>query len=245
MVQPCTDGGDCPGTGNHDVYIDNFSLVQGGLFGGTGQKLSNGGLNTPAAPAGFTITSSVADNFQFSTSDFANVDPSLMPPAGVAGQHGIWLRAFLGGDFSMSQTVPGVAGDQYQFSIWSKWEVNYRGADPNSTTHDKLQIEFLNSGGTDIGSPITLDMSTIQINDSIWRQISMLPVTAPGGTVSVKVSEITTGMVVETGPSLSAMLDNFSLIQTGPASAVPEPSAILLMLGTAVGMLAVGRRRVI
>ena len=146
----------------------------------------------------------------------------------------------------MAQTAPGIAGDQYKFSLWSKWEVNYRGADPLSTTHDKMQIEFLNSGGTDIGSPVTLDMRTLQTNDTTWRQISMLPVTAPLGTVSVKVSEITTGMVVDpTTPSQSAMLDNFWLIQTGPgsAAAVPEPSSILLMLGTAVGMLLVSRRR--
>jgi hypothetical protein len=240
MVQGCTDGVDC--TGGHDVYMDNLSLVQSGFSTqGGGQKLSNGGLNMPGAPAGFTITNSVTDNFQFSNADFANYDIAQMK--GVAGEHGIWLRAFQGGDFSMSQTVPGVVGDQYTFSVWSKWELNYRGADSLSTTHDKLQIEFLNSGGTDIGSPVTLDMRTVQMNDNTWRQISMSAVTAPAGTVQVKVSEITTGMVAEQGPSLSAMLDNFSLIQTGSGSAVPEPSSILLMAGTAVGMLVVARRR--
>ena len=125
--------------------MDNFSLVQGGLFGGAGQKLSNGGLNTPVAPAGFTITNSVADNFQFSTRDFANVDPSLMPP-GCPATSAFGCGPFRAATLTISQTVPGVVGDQYTFSIWSKWEVNYRGADPNSTTHDFLQIEFLNSG---------------------------------------------------------------------------------------------------
>jgi hypothetical protein len=91
-----------------------------------------------------------------------------------------------------------------------------------------------------------LDMRTLQINDNTWRQISMLAATAPGGTVNIRVSAITTGMVAETGPSLSAFLDNFSLIQTGPgagsAAAVPEPSCFAL-LGIALGIFGVWRRK--
>ena len=110
MVQSC--GADC--TGGHDVYFDNFSLVQNGLFGG--EKLSNGNLNVAGAPVGFTVTNSVADNFQFSTQDFANYDVTLMH--GVAGQTGLWLRAFQGGDVTISQTVPGIVGDKYTFSAY-------------------------------------------------------------------------------------------------------------------------------
>jgi hypothetical protein len=230
-------------TGDRFVYLDNFSLTQQGLFGT--DHLTNGNLNTPGAPAGFTVTNSVADNFQFSTADFANIDLTTLPPPGhgVAGETGLWLRAFQGGDFTIAQTVPGVVGDQYTFSAWSKWEANFRGADSLSSTQDFLKIEFLNASSGVISSQM-LDLRTVQMNDGTWRQLSMSAATAPAGTVNVRVSEITTGMVQETCDHCSAMLDNFSLIQTGSGSgaAVPEPSSFALF-GIGLGIIGIWRRR--
>src|SRR5262249_15974142 len=122
MVQSCTNGVDC--AGGHALWVDNLSLVQNGAFGG--QKLSNGDLNTAGEPAGLSVTKSVAGNFSFSTEVWANNNHG-------AGNVGMWLEAFMGGDVTISQTVAGTAGSMYTFSVFSKWEANFRGADPSSS----------------------------------------------------------------------------------------------------------------
>jgi hypothetical protein len=188
----------------HDIYLDNFSLLQNGAFGG--EKLTNGNLDAAGAPTGFTVTSNKIDNYQFSTKDYGP----------HSGNVGMWLRAFQGGDATISSTVGAVAGAQYTFSAWSKWEPDYRGADPASDCQNFLQMAFLDTSGTVIGSPVSLDLRDVQINDETWRQFALPTTTAPTGTVSVRVSAIATGMVQEQWIKQSAMWDDFSLMSSLP-----------------------------
>ncbi len=196
MVASCTT--EC--MAGHDVYLDNFSLVQNGLFGG--EKLSNGNLNMLGAPADWTVDKTAEDNLSF------NGAPSF---AAHTGNVGMWLRSFAGGDAKILQTVPGTAGGDYTFSGWSKWESGYNGADPFSTTQTFMTMEFLDAADAVIGSPVSLDLRTVQINDGTWREFSLPTTTAPDGTVSVRISAGATGMANSTIDPQSAFFDDFSL----------------------------------
>lgn len=209
MVASCTTA--CPA--GQDVYFDNFSFVQNGLFGG--EKLAtlsdgtpSGNLNTPGAPAGFTLTSSPAgtDNVQLSTASYAK----------HSGNVGMWIRAWQGGDTLLQQTVAGNAGAQYTFSGWSKWESGYIGADPGSSTQTFMKVEFLDGASTpNVLSAVNLDLRNVQVNDATWRQMTVPTATAPVGTVSVRISAGATGLGNSGINPQSAMFDDFSLTAVG------------------------------
>ncbi len=184
MVASCTTA--C--SGGQDVYLDNFSLVQNGLFGG--EKLLNGNLNSIGAPTGYTIVKTAQDNISF------NGSPSF---AANSGSVGMWLRAFTGGDAKIvSDAVAATAGAQYTFSAFSKWESGYGSGNPfpptgQARTSTFMTIDFLDSSNAIIGSQ-TLDLCqdpgssgcTLQQNDAVWRQFSMMA-TAPAGTAFVQI----------------------------------------------------------
>ena len=52
--------------------------------------------------------------------------------------------------------------------------------DPISDTQTFMSLEFLDAIGGAIGSPIALDLNTVQTNDNVWRQFSLAGV-APVG----------------------------------------------------------------
>jgi len=202
MVASCTTS--CPA--GQDVYFDNFRLrdnVVPGL-----ERLQNPELNTLGAPVGWEIVKTPEDNIQFSGASYAT-NPN------TGSTQGLWLRSFAGGDAKVVQTVPGTPGGQYTFSGWSKWEIGYIGADPFSSTQTFMTMEFLDSSNTVIGSPVTLDLRTVQINDDTWRQFSVPTTTAPAGTAFVRVSAGATAMGNSGINPQSAMFDDFSLMVTG------------------------------
>jgi hypothetical protein len=166
----------------------------------------------------------------------------------MEGQLGLWLRAFAGniGTYQdqdkminafLTQTVPGVAGQTYTFTGWSRFEQNFSGgvdnrdADkmappdtngPPSPTDTAFMIEFLNSGGGVIGSPVTLDVKANRItqspilfaNDGEWYQHTLMG-PAPTGTANIRVTASATDMVFNVDPQQSAFYDDFSLRASG------------------------------
>lgn len=197
--------------GFQDVYFDNFKLQRDGDSAAL-NRLTNGDLNAVGEPNGWTVTEAPAGSDTIGFRDFANHT--------VPGEQGLWLRAFAGGDGTLSQTVPGVAGGNYTFSAWSKWEVGYSGDDdsfPGTTAETKLEMAFLDASSAVIGTPVSLDLDAAgQNNDAEWRQYSVNG-TAPAGTVSVRVSGAGLGMY-DTGVNpQSAFFDDFSLQLAGPA----------------------------
>lgn len=232
MVASCTSA--CPA--GQDVFFDNFTLKDGVL---NLDRLTNGNLDTPGAPANWTLQKTPQDNVQFSTATYAR----------HSGAVGMWIRSWSGGDVSVLQTVPGTAGQQYNFSGWSKWEIGYNGADPLSTTQTFMKMEFLDGSNAVIGAPVNLDLRTVQINDGEWRQLTMPTQTAPAGTVSIRVSAGATGLANSGIDPQSAMFDDFSLIRVGAGTgnllsdfAVPEPTTLCLLLSCFVGSLSIRRR---
>src|SRR4051812_46130735 len=162
MVASCSAAGCALG---QDVYFDNFSLIQNGLFSPGdllgADKGRNGNLDTVGAPANWSVVKTAEDNVQFSTQSFAI----------HTGSVGMWLRSFAGGDAKAVQTVSGSAGSHYTFSGYSKWETGYNGADPSSPTQTFMTMEFLDGSSTPnvLGTQL-LDLRTVQTNDGNWHQ---------------------------------------------------------------------------
>lgn len=195
--------------------------------------------------------------------DFAQRAP------GSAGAFGVWLSPFHGSmefpvDGILSQTVSGVAGGNYSFSAWSKWEGRYSGgvatitespvaADVGQTplTQTLMEIAFLDSLGGVISSAI-LDVKADRLaqsggpnpNNGQWYQ-STLSRTAPNGTASVKVTASMLKGVFSGPGGQSAFWDDLSLNFTPAQLSVPEPAtAVGLVWGlAALGHFARGRRR--
>ncbi len=150
--------------------------------------------------------------------------------ANQSGSSGLWLRAFQGlfvpggtgndkTNAVLSQVVPGAAGESYTFSGWSRWEGNYAGGvttlaatSPSgavaSPTQTLMGIEFLNGSGGVIGSPITLDLRTVQTNGTGWAE-HVLNGVAPAGTANVRVFASALDMLPNIDPQQSAFLTTF------------------------------------
>jgi hypothetical protein len=95
-------------------------------------------------------------------------------------------------------------------------------------------MAFLDASNAVIGSPLSLDLRTQQMNDNMWRQHSLTGI-APAGTASVRVSAIANDMFNTSGAQ-SAFFDDFSL-------AIPEPATMALGLVAMAGFVALVRRR--
>lgn len=185
--------------------FDNFSLVTASAPGT--DLLVNGNLNDDPINPGWLLTESPsgADNIRIHDGSFVNNTPN--------GEIGLWFRPFNEGDATASQTVAAVPGADYTFSAWSKWEDNYSGGLPDTGTDTFLELAFLDGSDAVIGTPVSLDLRTVQSNDQTWREF-MVNGIAPAGTVSARVSAIATGMEnYPDGGTESAAFDDFSLIE--------------------------------
>jgi hypothetical protein len=155
-----------------------------------------------------------------------------------AGNNGPYMGQDKMVNAHLSQTVPGIVGEMYTFTGWSKFEPNYSGgvdnrdADkmappdtngPPSPTDTTMMLEFLDSGGAAIGgSTVTLDVKADRIaqiglplaNDNNWYQHT-LSGAAPTGTASIRVTSSMIDGVFNTDPQQSAFVDDFSLRRSG------------------------------
>lgn len=173
-----------------DVFFDNFKLSDNVVPGAN--RLTNGDLNTPGDPAGWSVTegpmgqSAVgggmanADTIAFVP--FANrlsntPNPNPTPPYATlpTGKQGMWLRAYVNKTQfepdlldvygQATQVVPGTPGAQYSFSAWSAWESGYCGGLLNTSTQTFMKIEFLN-GLSVIGTQMLDLVAAGQVSDN-------------------------------------------------------------------------------
>lgn len=199
-------------------FYDNFSLKAASAP--ATETLTNGGLNEPAITPGWTLIKSPANATQgiFNVEGFANNTPG--------GLGGLWLRAFIGGDAKITQTVPGTAGANYEFSGWAKLQPEYSGLDPASSTETFMTMEFLDGSSALIGAPVSLDLRDFTWDpgveeQGVWQELS-LNGAAPAGTASIRVTAGATGMFdtmpMPSAPQ-SAFFDDLSLMLA--AASVP------------------------
>lgn len=163
--------------------------------------------------------------------NFANHTPG--------GERGLWLRSFEGGfgmdsadtvDAHLLQAVPGAAGVQYMLSAYFRYEAHYSGIEPGNTTQTILAIDFLDAAMVPVGG-VELDIDTVQMNDSVWRQFSVDGV-SPAGTAFVRARvSMLDGTVSPMNPQ-SAFVDDLFL--------VPTPTGTSVLLG---GIAVMARRR--
>ncbi len=165
----------------------------------------------------------------------------------IEGSNDLWNRPFVGGEAPgpdnltnsvLFQEVPVTAGQTYTFSGQSRWEDNYSGgvttlnaASPlgavASPTQTNMIIEFLDSGGSVVGTPEVLDLSTEQGNFNFWIEHT-LSSTAPGTAVMARVTAeardmVWNGVGAGMGALQSAFYDDFSFTDDA------DPGTELLM----------------
>jgi len=173
-------------TGGQDVLLDNFSLRDSVVTGL--ERLTNGNLNTPGEPAGWTLTEGptvdqgsgpiTADSAAFI--GFANrkVEDTVAPidPAGVpTGNQGLWLRSFVNTtqfepdiesvDAVATQIVNATPGAHYEFSAWSAFEQGFSGGLQGTSTETFLKMEFLNAAMSVLSSSTVNPFDVGQMND--------------------------------------------------------------------------------
>ena len=186
------------------AFFDSFSLRDDTNSGV--ERLQNADLDILGAPLGFEVAEvRNGGDTLIGFRNFANHTED--------GQHGLWLRAFAGGDGEILQDADATPGGEYEFSAWSKWEQGYSGGldDPDVITF--LNIQFRDAMDNVLSSE-TLDLvEADQINDGVWRQYS-LKATAPANTDHVRVRAGATGMYNTGINPQSAFFDDFSLIET-------------------------------
>jgi hypothetical protein len=94
------------------------------------------------------------------------------------------------GEVLISQTVEAGPGD-YTLSGYSKWEVNFKAATPE--TEVILQLEYIDSSEAVIGTDVVDIKDAGQLTDNTWRQFT-LEGTAPAGTTEIRVTAGASGM---------------------------------------------------
>jgi hypothetical protein len=208
---------------SQSAYMDDFALKAASAP--AIDLLTNGNLSTQPLdfPASFTLTELPAGRDTAGPAGFANHT--------TGGTNGLWLKSFSGtvadpSDAIFSQIVAGSAGTEYTLSAWSKFEAKYAGGVTTldaasssgavaSPTQTFLEITFLDASSLVIGTPVSLDLRTVQMNDNTWRE-QTLAGTAPAGTVSVQISAKMIDGVSNTGGQ-SAFFDDFSLMASSAA----------------------------
>lgn len=157
------------------------------------------------------------------------------------GDQMIWFRGFSGGEDPgpdnltnaiLSQTVDILAGNNYTFSGYSRFEANYSGGVDTldsssplgavpSPTETEFTLEFLDGSGSPVGSSVIFDVKQDRLaqvafpilgaNDNNWYQHVLPSTMAPVGATQARVSASAIDMVWQVGANQSAFVDAFSL----------------------------------
>ncbi len=202
--------------------------------------LTDGDFEFAAHIPDWDLVESIYDQTTMMDRGFGDINSAQQHTFGPphSGTQALWLRAFVGGNTPnpnnltnavLSQTVPAVVGEQYTFTGWSLFEANYPGgldtlpassplgAVPSPTT-TTMRLEFLDSGGVVVGTPVVLDVKAdreAQIgfpfsNDHMWYQHSLMG-TALAGAESVRVTGEARKMVATQGNPDGGFYDDFAL----------------------------------
>lgn len=206
-------------------------LISGGFEPG-------GGSEVP----GWTLVESIFDQTTMMDRDPGALNTAQQQDFGPnQGDLALWLRPFVGEqepspdnltNAILSQVVPVTAGQEYEFSGFSRYEFEFGGSSvtlkstgplgavpsPNETM---FKLEFLDSGGSVLGSPTTLDVTTSReaqapfndAYDDAWYQ-HVLTETAPTGAVNARVTAESRKMVDNRPGDQSLFFDTFSLTDT-------------------------------
>ncbi len=191
------------------------------------ELLTSGDFETPFGVG--EVPSWDLQEFATGTGTILNTAVVVGGTTAFSGDFQLWNQAFAGGmdvgpdnltNSILSQTVPGIPGEQYTFVGHSRWEINYSGglttlfdgplAGQNSPTNTLMRLEYLGSSGAVIGTPTVLDLRTEQNNFDNWVEHTLTS-TAPPGTANVRVTAEARDMVWSVGPDQSAFYDTFSL----------------------------------
>lgn len=205
---------------SQSAMMDDFSLRRSGAP--ATELLANADLNTvpPTPPElpGYTLVEVPTG----ANPDTAGKGGSFADNAAIAGgAAGYWVKAFAPGDSTLTQTVAGVAGGNYTYSLYSAFGQNYSGGTgpAKPTTITKMELAFLDGAQAVIGTPLTLDLwdagqrnapGPIGANPQAWDDYS-LSGTSPAGTQSVRVGIIVTGAFGTQNPDQGAFFDDLSL----------------------------------
>ncbi len=138
-------------------------------------------------------------------------------PAGTAGI-GLWLKAFEGGnsetepaaEVTLTQRVPGEAGQGYELRAAVRVETNY------SSASTILALDFLNGAGEILAS-VENELNGKHPADGSWEFFSAKG-TAPEGTTELQARATMVGGVNAMANPQSAMVDDFSLTAVELAS---------------------------
>ena len=219
----------------------------GHLQARAGEVLVNGGLEQGVAPLNWSIATSVTGIPGSEITSVYEHNDGANQPTVTPGQLGILVKPQAGnlGDyagmnkmtnFSLSQTANAIAGRAYTLSGWAFFGGDgtatngYSGGvtnlDPTSPsgnipspTQTNFQVDFLKSDLSVLATS-TLDLRTVQTNDSAWHQQTLVTPAAPALTAKVRVSVNATNMVDNFGYQ-DVMFDNFSLTDS-VATTVPR-----------------------
>jgi hypothetical protein len=201
--------------------------------------LTDGNFEYSTVVPSWDLVESIFDQNTMADRGFQEINSAQQHTFGPhSGTYALWLRAFVGGaapnpdnltNAVLSQTAPATVGEQYTFTGWSRFEQSYSGgfdtlpgtsplgavASPTTTT---MRLEFLDSGGSLLGSPVSVDVKAERkvqsgfnfANDNVWRQHSLMG-TAPMGAASVRVTAEARKMLYTEGSFESAFYDDFAL----------------------------------
>ncbi|HEY3394257.1 MAG TPA: hypothetical protein VGK58_16205 [Lacipirellulaceae bacterium] len=201
--------------------------------------LTDGGLEYSVIVPDWDLEESIYDQTTMMDRDVGGINSAQQHTFGPhSGTYALWLRAFVGGSMAgpdnltnavLSQTVPATGGEEYTFSGWSRFEQSYSGGfdtlpgssplgSVTSPTTTTMKLEFLDSGGSVLGSAVSVDVKAERkvlsgfdfANDNVWRQHSLMD-TAPTGAASVRVTAEARKMLYTEGSFESAFYDDFAL----------------------------------
>lgn len=204
------------------------------------EVLVNGNLEASVSPASWNLTTSVTGMPGTSIPSAIEHNDGANEPTVSPGQLGLLIKPQAGnqGAFEgqnkqinmiLEQAVNAIVGRAYTFTGKVYWggdndagtndgysggvttldAMSPSGAAP-SPTQTKFEVAFLDASNAVMGTPTVLDLRTVQLNDAMWHEQSVVSPAAPTGAARVRVRVLAENMVDNFGFQ-NVQLDNFTL----------------------------------